>query len=181
MLIKSTICHFDSPLPRKRKETYIYTRTQINSSLVVTYKGCVGCDLLHLSFKTQVTLLLYSYTWFSGSLLVRIAMSSTCSKSISSSSEDDSELRRGPWTLEEDTLLIHYIAHNGEGRWNLLAKRSGNLREFYASLWLVRFSYLNFNLYTNYILCCFRIEENWQELQIEMVKLSKTRCKAWKS
>ncbi|XP_030939291.1 transcription factor MYB62-like [Quercus robur] len=52
-------------------------------------------------------------------------MSSTCSKSISSSSEDDSELRRGPWTLEEDTLLIHYIAHNGEGRWNLLAKRSG--------------------------------------------------------
>ena len=181
-MIKSTICHFDSPLQRKRKEIYIYiyTHAQINILLVVTYKGCVGCDLLHLSFKTQVTLLLYTYAWFSGSLLVRIAMP-TCSKSISSSSEDDSELRRGPWTLEEDTLLIHYIAHNGEGRWNLLAKRSGNLREFFASLWLVTFSYLNFNLYTIYILCCFRIEENWQELQVEMVKLSKTRCKAWKS
>lgn len=47
------------------------------------------------------------------------------SKSISSSSEDDSELRRGPWTLDEDNLLIHYINCHGEGRWNLLAKRSG--------------------------------------------------------
>lgn len=51
----------------------------------------------------------------------------TSSKSISSSSEDDSELRRGPWTLEEDNLLIHYITDHGEGRWNLLAKRSGNV------------------------------------------------------
>ncbi|KAH7528740.1 hypothetical protein FEM48_Zijuj05G0104200 [Ziziphus jujuba var. spinosa] len=50
---------------------------------------------------------------------------STSSKSTTSCSEDDNELRRGPWTLEEDTLLIHYIAHHGEGRWNLLAKRSG--------------------------------------------------------
>ncbi|KAJ8773127.1 hypothetical protein K2173_028304 [Erythroxylum novogranatense] len=46
-------------------------------------------------------------------------------KSTSSSSEDDCELRRGPWTLEEDTLLIHYIARHGEGRWNLLAQRAG--------------------------------------------------------
>lgn len=50
---------------------------------------------------------------------------STLSKSASSSSEEDAELRRGPWTLEEDTLLIHYIASHGEGRWNLLAKCSG--------------------------------------------------------
>ena len=40
-------------------------------------------------------------------------------------SEEESELRRGPWTLEEDTLLIHYIASNDEGHWNLLAKRAG--------------------------------------------------------
>ncbi|XP_010264231.1 PREDICTED: transcription factor MYB108-like [Nelumbo nucifera] len=39
--------------------------------------------------------------------------------------EEDAELRRGPWTVEEDTLLIHYIACHGEGRWNLLAKSSG--------------------------------------------------------
>ena len=49
------------------------------------------------------------------------------SKSVSSSSEDDNELRRGPWTLEEDNLLSQYISSHGEGRWNLLAKRSGNL------------------------------------------------------
>ncbi|ESW32375.1 hypothetical protein PHAVU_002G317000 [Phaseolus vulgaris] len=47
------------------------------------------------------------------------------SKSVSSSSEDDNELRRGPWTLEEDNLLSQYISNHGEGRWNLLAKRSG--------------------------------------------------------
>ncbi|KAH7658481.1 myb proto-oncogene protein plant protein [Dioscorea alata] len=35
------------------------------------------------------------------------------------------DLRRGPWTLEEDSLLVHYIALHGEGRWNLLARSSG--------------------------------------------------------
>lgn len=35
-------------------------------------------------------------------------------------------LRRGPWTLEEDELLVRYVNLHGEGRWNLLANRSGN-------------------------------------------------------
>ncbi|XP_072999482.1 transcription factor MYB2-like [Typha latifolia] len=39
--------------------------------------------------------------------------------------EEEMGLRKGPWTLEEDTLLIHYIACHGEGRWNLLARCSG--------------------------------------------------------
>ena len=52
-------------------------------------------------------------------------MSSSLKTSMTSSKEDDSELRRGPWTLEEDTLLVHYIGRHGEGRWNLLAKRAG--------------------------------------------------------
>ncbi|WOK97729.1 hypothetical protein Cni_G06437 [Canna indica] len=46
-------------------------------------------------------------------------------KGSSSFKYDEIELRRGPWTLEEDTLLIHYIACHGEGRWNLLARCSG--------------------------------------------------------
>ncbi|XP_021292446.1 transcription factor MYB62-like isoform X2 [Herrania umbratica] len=51
---------------------------------------------------------------------------SSLRKSSTSSSEDDAEqLRRGPWTLEEDSLLNHYIARHGEGRWNSLAKRAG--------------------------------------------------------
>ncbi|XVE84871.1 hypothetical protein DITRI_Ditri17bG0047000 [Diplodiscus trichospermus] len=46
-------------------------------------------------------------------------------KSMSTPTEENSELRRGPWTLEEDTLLTHYIARHGEGRWNMLAKCAG--------------------------------------------------------
>nr|XP_048331657.1 transcription factor MYB62-like [Ziziphus jujuba var. spinosa] len=62
---------------------------------------------------------------------------STGSKSTTSCSEDDNELRRGPWTIEEDTLLIHYIAHHGEGRWNLLAKRSGNQKTYLQNLIMI--------------------------------------------
>ncbi|KAK7280465.1 hypothetical protein RJT34_25529 [Clitoria ternatea] len=50
---------------------------------------------------------------------------STITKRELSSNEEESELRRGPWTLEEDSLLIHYIARHGEGRWNMLAKSAG--------------------------------------------------------
>ncbi|KAF5745255.1 hypothetical protein HS088_TW07G00838 [Tripterygium wilfordii] len=47
-------------------------------------------------------------------------------KKVCNSSEEESrELRRGPWTLEEDTMLTHYIARHGEGRWNMLAKCAG--------------------------------------------------------
>ncbi|KAG2597084.1 transcription factor JAMYB-like [Panicum virgatum] len=35
------------------------------------------------------------------------------------------ELRRGPWTAEEDALLAGYVAANGEGRWNELALAAG--------------------------------------------------------
>ncbi|XAR72335.1 hypothetical protein NMG60_11018942 [Bertholletia excelsa] len=38
---------------------------------------------------------------------------------------EEFELRRGPWTLEEDTLLTRYVSCHGEGRWNMLAKCSG--------------------------------------------------------
>ncbi|KAL8486082.1 hypothetical protein ACS0TY_022983 [Phlomoides rotata] len=40
-------------------------------------------------------------------------------------SEEEMDLRRGPWTVEEDFTLINYIAHNGEGRWNSLARCAG--------------------------------------------------------
>ncbi|GAU16702.1 hypothetical protein TSUD_199440 [Trifolium subterraneum] len=40
---------------------------------------------------------------------------------MSSSEEDEMDLRRGPWTVDEDLTLINYIATHGEGRWNTLA------------------------------------------------------------
>jgi len=39
--------------------------------------------------------------------------------------DEEFEMRRGPWTIEEDTRLVNYIACHGEGRWNLLAKFAG--------------------------------------------------------
>lgn len=56
---------------------------------------------------------------------------SSCNSSSSNSSvqsdqeEMMSDLRRGPWTVEEDLTLINYIANHGEGRWNSLARCAG--------------------------------------------------------
>ncbi|XP_059462440.1 transcription factor MYB108 [Corylus avellana] len=41
------------------------------------------------------------------------------------SEEEISDLRRGPWTVDEDFTLINYIHHHGEGRWNSLARCAG--------------------------------------------------------
>lgn len=49
---------------------------------------------------------------------------STCSH------EDGYELRKGPWSLEEDNLLIEYINVHGEGHWNTLAERAGIISKF---------------------------------------------------
>ncbi|KAM7506615.1 hypothetical protein LguiA_017068 [Lonicera macranthoides] len=35
------------------------------------------------------------------------------------------EVRKGPWTMEEDLILINYIANHGEGVWNSLARSAG--------------------------------------------------------
>ncbi|KAF2610788.1 hypothetical protein F2Q70_00009686 [Brassica cretica] len=36
--------------------------------------------------------------------------------------EDEMDLKRGPWTAEEDFKLTDYIATHGEGRWNSLSR-----------------------------------------------------------
>lgn len=41
-------------------------------------------------------------------------------------SSQDVEVRKGPWTMEEDLILINYIANHGEGVWNSLARSAGN-------------------------------------------------------
>ncbi|XP_019451626.1 PREDICTED: myb-related protein 340-like [Lupinus angustifolius] len=40
-------------------------------------------------------------------------------------SSQDPEVRKGPWTMEEDLILINYITNHGEGVWNSLAKSAG--------------------------------------------------------
>ncbi|KAF7144971.1 hypothetical protein RHSIM_Rhsim04G0242900 [Rhododendron simsii] len=39
--------------------------------------------------------------------------------------QDQMEMRRGPWTVEEDLMLMNYVANHGEGRWNSLARCAG--------------------------------------------------------
>jgi myb proto-oncogene protein len=34
-------------------------------------------------------------------------------------------VRKGPWTVEEDHILVNYIAAHGEGAWNNLARAAG--------------------------------------------------------
>ncbi|XP_051120697.1 transcription factor MYB4-like [Andrographis paniculata] len=37
-------------------------------------------------------------------------------------------LKKGPWTSEEDNILVNYIARNGHGNWRALPKRAGLMR-----------------------------------------------------
>ncbi|CAL9040949.1 MYB-like transcription factor EOBII [Musa acuminata AAA Group] len=40
-------------------------------------------------------------------------------------SSQEAEVRKGPWTMEEDLILVNYITHHGEGVWNNLARSAG--------------------------------------------------------
>jgi len=55
---------------------------------------------------------------------VMLAMSPG-SSTTSSAPAAAADLRRGPWTVDEDILLVNYIAAHGEGRWNSLARSAG--------------------------------------------------------
>jgi myb proto-oncogene protein len=39
----------------------------------------------------------------------------------------EAAVRKGPWTMEEDLSLVNYIAANGEGAWNTLARAAGTV------------------------------------------------------
>jgi myb proto-oncogene protein len=47
--------------------------------------------------------------------------------------------RKGPWTAEEDRLLIEYVRVHGEGRWNSVARLAGYNQTFF-------FTYLFLNI-----------------------------------
>lgn len=60
----------------------------------------------------------------------RVSNSSFNNNNTLIQSEDEMDLRRGPWTVDEDLALINYIANNGEGRWNSLARSAGKSFSF---------------------------------------------------
>lgn len=40
-------------------------------------------------------------------------------------SENKMGIRKGPWTVDEDTILFNYITSHGEGHWNNVARCAG--------------------------------------------------------
>ncbi|KAL2323735.1 hypothetical protein Fmac_028114 [Flemingia macrophylla] len=47
------------------------------------------------------------------------------SDSDSCGSEEEMAVKKGPWTEEEDSILINYVNIHGEGHWNSLARSAG--------------------------------------------------------
>ncbi|XP_044981081.1 transcription factor JAMYB-like [Hordeum vulgare subsp. vulgare] len=54
-----------------------------------------------------------------------VVLQSRSSNNMAAEQEEEAELRRGPWTVDEDLTLINYISDHGEGRWNALARAAG--------------------------------------------------------
>lgn len=77
------------------------------------------------SFLTRTHMRAHRYRRGHTETHTRTAAMPTHTKKVRNSNEEDVELRKGPWTLEEDSTLIHHITCHGEGRWNLLAKFAG--------------------------------------------------------
>ena len=53
------------------------------------------------------------------------AVTTEAAMAMATTSEDEGDLRRGPWTVQEDMMLVDYISRHGEGRWNSLARCAG--------------------------------------------------------
>ncbi|XP_042428552.1 myb-related protein 305-like [Zingiber officinale] len=41
------------------------------------------------------------------------------------SNSEEAEVRKGPWTMEEDLTLVNYISNHGEGVWSNIARSAG--------------------------------------------------------
>nr|GMD81109.1 transcription factor MYB39-like [Ipomoea batatas] len=39
--------------------------------------------------------------------------------------KDSEEVKKGPWTAEEDQKLSDYVSKNGHGNWQMLPKKAG--------------------------------------------------------
>ena len=59
-------------------------------------------------------------------------MARTVSNSNETAAKEEGEVRngvrKGPWTPEEDAILMDYVKKHGEGNWNSVQKNSGLLR-----------------------------------------------------
>lgn len=47
---------------------------------------------------------------------------------------DKKGLKKGPWTAEEDEILVNYISKNGHGSWRSLPKLAGLLLFYFINM-----------------------------------------------
>ncbi|KAG6480683.1 hypothetical protein ZIOFF_057268 [Zingiber officinale] len=66
------------------------------------------------------------------------------------SNSEEAEVRKGPWTMEEDLTLVNYISNHGEGVWSNIARSAG--------------------IYI-YIFYSFLVEPDGEKLQAEVAEL----------
>ena len=45
--------------------------------------------------------------------------------------------RKGPWTSQEDKLLVDHVTQHGEGRWNSVSKLAGTVSVQYCLLLII--------------------------------------------
>jgi hypothetical protein len=58
---------------------------------------------------------------------------------------EETAVRKGPWTMEEDLILANYVAVNGEGDWNSLARAAGTSVNWATYLFIDRVTLLPFH------------------------------------
>ena len=70
-------------------------------------------------------------------------------------------LKKGPWTTEEDEILIAYINKHGHSNWRALPKLAGEFLIIFSHMAIISnlscFSFNSFSLY--------RPSAMWEELQ----------------
>ena len=72
--------------------------------------------------------------------------------------------RKGPWTSEEDRLLIEYVRLHGEGRWNSVARLAGINYSISSSLYiLMHLQYVYIIIYTNLITAYFLVNYSFRD------------------
>lgn len=94
---------------------------------------------------------------------------------------DDSGLKKGPWTPEEDQKLVNFIHKHGHGSWRALPKLAGIYIYIYKSLSLslseTTLLYIMRVILFIYMFYICRVEQMREKLQIKVDQLFEARHK----
>ena len=66
---------------------------------------------------------------------------------------DKQGVKKGPWTPEEDIVLVSYIQEHGPGNWRAVPANTGNFLIPTSSFYL----FMNSSILCAFFLFCFRV------------------------